>query len=65
MNIKEKVMLLGEMRGLSLAEIERRAGIGNSTICKWHKISPTVDKVVKVAKVLGVTINDIVNDADY
>lgn len=64
MSIKEKVKLLGEMRGLSLSEIERRAGIGNSTICKWDRISPMIDKVWKVANVLNVTIDELVKDID-
>ena len=40
---------------MSIAEVERRAGIGKNTIKSWDKVMPSADKVAAVADVLGTT----------
>lgn len=46
--IKEKA----QQQGLSLAEVERKLGLGNSTIRKWDKNSPSLDKIIATANLL-------------
>ena len=48
----------------SLNELERRAGLGLNTVTRWPEKSPSIDKVFRVAKVLGCTVDDLVKDED-
>ena len=54
--IKEKC----KERGLSLAELERRANV--SFVRRWDNHSPAVDKAYRVAKVLGTTVEALLED---
>lgn len=47
-------------KGISLAELERQAGLANRTIYKWDESVPSVEKVLAVADVLGVTVDELV-----
>lgn len=57
--IFEKIQSVAMEKGLSIAEVERRANIGNGTISKWKTSSPSVDNLNKVAKALDVDINNL------
>lgn len=48
-------------RGLTIAELERAAGLGNGVIRKWDQASPTLRTVIAVADYLEVTVNDLLN----
>lgn len=49
-------------RGISIAKLEKNVGIGNGTIGRWQKTSPTVDNLKKVADYFGVTVDDLIAD---
>lgn len=51
-----------EEKGLDLAKVERAAGIGRSTILRWDNISPSIDKVQRVAAVLECKVDDLIRD---
>jgi transcriptional regulator with XRE-family HTH domain len=61
--IFEKVQSIAGKKGLSIAEVEKRAQIGNGTIAKWKTSSPTIDNLTKVAKVLEVSIYSLLPEA--
>lgn len=44
----------------SLNELERRAGLGLNTVTRWPEKSPSIDKVFRVARVLGCTVDDLI-----
>ena len=46
-------------RDITIAELERAAGLGNGVIRKWDQASPTLRTVVAVAEYLGVSIDDL------
>lgn len=56
-NIKK---LCGE-RGISLNDLEKMIGVGKNTICRWDRHSPGIDKVLKVAKLFGVTVEELLD----
>ena len=60
----DKIQALCKEKGISLAELERQAGLNGRTIYKWREISPSVYKVFAVAKVLGVSIEDLIARED-
>ena len=53
----ENIIRLCKKRGISIAKLEREVGIGNGTIGKWGKSSPTVDSLKKVADHFGVSVD--------
>ena len=62
MNLYTKIRNLCEERQMSIAELERAAGIGNGVIRKWNSASPTLRTVGAVADVLGVTFTDLLKN---
>lgn len=53
----KRIKDLVNQKGMTIAELERRADLGNGTIRNWDKSLPSVDKMQRVAKVLGTTID--------
>lgn len=56
MSISKRIEELCIKNNISIAELERRLNFGNSTIRKWDKSFPSVDKVSKVAEYFHVTV---------
>ncbi len=60
-SILERIKNLISDKKITIAELERRADLGNGTIRKWDTSLPSADKIQKVAKILGVTIDYLIN----
>ena len=58
----EKIKELCEEKKMSIAALEKAAGIANATIRGWDKSSPRIDTLQKVAAVLGCSINDLIGE---
>ena len=56
----ERIRELCFGQSITLAELERRAGISNGTIAKWEKSEPRIGSVLKVADYFGVSIDWLV-----
>lgn len=61
MNTLDRIKNLVEQKGITIAELERRANVGNGVIRRWDKSLPTGDKLQRVAKVLNTTIDYLIN----
>lgn len=48
---------------LSIAALERRAGISNGSIGRWNSASPSVSNLQKVSDVLGVEVWRLMKEA--
>lgn len=57
MNLKERIRVLANSKGMSLPNLESELGFGNGTILKWDKSAPNTDKLSKVADYFGVSID--------
>ena len=57
--IYKNVVRLCKEKGISIARLERETGIGNGTIGRWEKSSPSVDNAKKVADFFGVTLDSL------
>ena len=55
----ERIKKLGKQMGLSLTDVNDKAGLGENTIYKWKHIDPGISKVAAVADVLGVSLDYI------
>lgn len=64
MSLKNRIKALAQERGMSLPALEAELGFGNSTIVKWDKSTPNVDKLNAVAKYFGVTMDYLLNGVD-
>ena len=59
--IREKMA----QRGIkSMNELERRADLGLNTVYRWPEKSPSIDKVFRVARVLGCTVDELIAEPD-
>ena len=54
-----KIKELCKEQNLTLAELEKKIGITPKGIYKWDTQSPSVDKVYRVAKTLGTTVEEL------
>ena len=59
--IYDKIKEVCKSRGVSVASVEKKAGLSNGAISKWNDVSPTVNKLNAVAKVLKVKIDTLLN----
>ena len=57
---------LRDDRGLTDYSVAKETGISTVTLSAWKagKYTPKVDKLVRIAKLFGVTINDLLEDYD-
>ena len=60
--IYEKILALCKDMNMSIAQLEREAGLGNATIKTWGKSDPGAKKLKKVADCLGVTVDELLSD---
>lgn len=56
----EKIKAIADAKHISILQIERECNIKPSSIYHWNEIKPSYDKVVAVAKYLGVTVEQLV-----
>ena len=52
---------LCKAHGITLAELERKAGIGNGNIARWTTVNPRVDTLAKVADYFHVSMDSLLN----
>ena len=62
--IYKNVKSIADKKGMSICEIEKKAKLANGTVRGWKKSSPTVKSLTVVAKVLEVSINELLHGVD-
>lgn len=56
----EKVKAMAEAKGLTIAALEKKAGVANGTIGKWRNSNgPTVATLEKLAKALNADLKEL------
>ena len=58
----EKVKALCDERKLSIRALEIACEFSNGSVRKWNESVPRIDRLQKVAAVLGVKLEDITED---
>lgn len=58
----EKVKNLANKKGMSISELERRAGLSNGSISKWKVSNPTAHSLKAVANVLKVKVDKLLEE---
>lgn len=59
-----KIRSLCRERGISITDLEKKADLGKNTIYYWNDIEPGVEKVKRVADVLGVTVDELLREEE-
>lgn len=59
MLIYDKVKVLAKERNIPIRKIEMECGFSQGSVCKWNDISPSAEKVKKVADYLGTSVDEI------
>ena len=60
--IYDKIKTLCNAEGITVRALEQELGMGNGTIGKWKKSSPTVDLLKKVANRFHVSIAEFFDE---
>lgn len=61
--IYQNIKYYAKKRGLTIREIERRAGLARGHMEKWKRTyNPNLTSLQKVADVLGVTVNTLLKE---
>lgn len=62
MSLVNRIRLLAKQQGLSISALEKLCGFGNGTIRKWDEQSPSVDRIIKVANQLNLSLDKLLTD---
>ncbi|MCI8493386.1 MULTISPECIES: helix-turn-helix domain-containing protein [Anaerotruncus] len=60
----ERIKALCKHSRITITELERKAGLGRSTIRFWDDHPPAVDKVAKVARYFDVSVDYLIGNTD-
>ncbi len=64
MTILERTKEVARNRGMSLAEVSRKAGLSDKSIYRWQSASPRMETIQKVADVLNVSVDYLLGNTD-
>lgn len=58
--IYDRIKEVCKEKGVSVSYVEKEAGLGNGSISKWNKSSPSVENLQAVARILKVKIDELI-----
>lgn len=50
-------------KGISIRFVESKAHLSNGTISKWNDCKPSANSLLRVATILGCTVEDLLRDS--
>ena len=59
--IYDKIKEICKEKGVSVAAVERKAGLSSGEISKWNNSTPSVENLNSVAKILKVKIDKLLD----
>lgn len=62
MNLLKRVRQIASNKGLSLREVNNKAGLGANSIYRWKNQTPSIKNAAAVANVLNVSVSDLIDD---
>lgn len=60
----ERLKQLCKQHGISFSQFERESGVGLNTAGRWDQSSPSIEKVKLAAQYFGITVSQLIGDAD-
>ncbi|OJT67014.1 helix-turn-helix domain-containing protein [Bacillus licheniformis] len=64
MSLFDRVKQIADKKKMSIAELERKLGMGSNTLYRWKTQKPSIDKVQKVADYFNVSIDYLLGRSD-
>ena len=61
MDLYERIKKVAKEKGYSINRLEKDAGFPRSYIGKFKTITPSIDKIQKIAEILGVSVDYLMN----
>ena len=61
--VYDNICAAAKKSGLSINFIETETGLSIGSLCKWNKVSPTAKSLKRVAKMLGVTVDSLLENS--
>lgn len=58
----ENICTRCKAKGISIARLEREAGLGNATIRGWKESQPNVSSLKRVAAYFGCTVDELLKE---
>jgi len=62
--VYDNICTAAKRSGLSINFIESETGLSIGSLCKWNKVSPTAKSLKRVAKLLGVTVDSLLEEKE-
>lgn len=62
--VYDNIKSVAKTAGISINSVEKQAGLSAGSVCKWNVVSPTASSLLKVAKILGCSINDLLSQSE-
>lgn len=59
MTVYDIVAKKAKEKGLTIQQVEAKAGLANATIGKWRKGNPSMRSIISVAQVLEIPVQDL------
>lgn len=59
MSVYDNIKRLAKENGLTIMELEEKAGVAKGSLSHWNDGNPTAKNLLKVATVLGCSVDDI------
>ena len=64
MTIFERTQALAKEKGLTLRELETKAGLAEKSLYNWKKYNPRAENVTAVAEILNVSVDYLLGNTD-
>ncbi|WP_347005681.1 helix-turn-helix domain-containing protein [Enterococcus avium] len=64
MMIYTRIKSFLSQKGISVNKLETELELSNGSISKWNDSVPSADKLAKVAKYLGTTVEELLEDEE-
>ena len=62
--IYDNICAAAKTIGISINSIEKEAELSSGSLCKWNTVSPTVRSLKKVAEVLKVPVEKLLEESE-
>ena len=59
----QNIVVLCKGKGISISKLEKETGLGNGTVGRWEKSSPSVENVKKVADYFNVSVDYLISQS--
>lgn len=61
-DIYHKIKTLAKKQGITIEALEDQCGLGRNTMNRWTETMPSADKLARVAKALGTTVEALLEE---